>query len=173
MLVVQALMAHARVLHLTNPANRQESFQGLRIVNEYADRASNTYRRLMLALAEYRKPPRGGDSFTAIKQANIAQQQVVMNGETSRAGNATNEQGDGPDARRRHEPREAPQALPAEPRGAGILAGIGPAREAVGAPPRPAGIPQTVGRAAEQRSGDARERGPGAARPARVLRRRR
>ncbi len=133
MLVVQALMVHARVLHLTDLANQQEQLDSVRTVHEYADRASNTYRRLMLALAEYRKPPRAGHSFTAIKQANIAGQQVVMNGETSRAGKATNEQGDGRDAPTERTAREAPPALPAEPRGAGIPAGIGPAREALGA----------------------------------------
>ena len=129
MLIVQMLMAHARVMHLTSVANGQERLEPLRIVNEYADRASNTFRRLMLALAEYRKPPRGGDSFTAIKQANIAGQQVVMNGKTSADEKATNEQG----TDIRAEPDKAPQALPAEPRRPGIPACIGPAREAVGA----------------------------------------
>lgn len=47
MLVVQMLMAHARVMHLTSLANVQERLVPLRIVNEYADRASNTYRRLI------------------------------------------------------------------------------------------------------------------------------
>ncbi len=129
MLIVQMLMAHSRVMHLTSLANVQECLEPLRIVNEYADRASNTYRRLMLALAEYRRPLRGGDSFTAIKQANIAGQQVVMNGATTPSENATNEQGSAP----RADPREAPAALPAEPRGAGIAPVIGAAREAVGA----------------------------------------
>lgn len=129
MLVVQMLMAHARVMHLTSLANGQERLEPLRIVNEYADRASNTYRRLMLALAEYRKPPRGGDSFTAISQANIAGQQVVMNGETSPSENATNEQGH----HTRAEPNEVPAALPAESRGAGIAPVVGTSRQAVGA----------------------------------------
>lgn len=84
MLVAQLLFAHSRVMRLTELANRQTSIEGLRVVHEYADRASNTYRRLMLALAEYRRPPRAGDSFTAIRQANIAGQQVVMTAEDSR-----------------------------------------------------------------------------------------
>lgn len=125
MLVVQAALAHARVLHLTEHANRQERLESIRTVNEYADRASNTYRRLMLALHEYRKPPRSGDTFTAIRQANIAGQQVVQNGEIPASRNATNEQ--------RSEPAEPPKALPAESGGLGVVAGLGNPREALGA----------------------------------------
>ncbi|QKK09290.1 MAG: hypothetical protein HND58_14745 [Planctomycetota bacterium] len=124
MLVVQAALAHARVLHLTEHANRQERLESIRTVNECADRASNTYRRLMLALREYRKPPRSGDTFTAIRQANIAGQQVVQNGEISGSRNATNEQGS--------KPPEAPQALPADPGGVDVLARLSRPREAVG-----------------------------------------
>ena len=124
MLVVQAALTHARVLHLTEYANRQEHLDAVRVAHEHADKASNTYRRLMLALHEYRKPPRSGDTFTAIRQANIAGQQVVQNGEISGSRNATNEQGP--------EPAEAPQALPAEPGGVDVLAGLGSPREAVG-----------------------------------------
>lgn len=139
MLVVQALMAHARVLHLTDYANQQDRLEAVRIANEYADRASNTYRRLMLALAEYRKPPRTGDSFTAIRQANIAGQQVVTNGETPPSTNATNEQGCSPADQTPHEPHEPhqsrtpPPVLHAEPAGSGFPASVGPAREALGA----------------------------------------
>ncbi|MEM1167385.1 MAG: hypothetical protein AAGI30_13975 [Planctomycetota bacterium] len=130
MLVVQALMAHARVLHLTDLANRQERLENLRTVHEYADRASNTFRRLMCALADYRKPPRGGDSFTAIKQANIAGQQVVMNAENSGA-NATNEQGSSDAASAPPEPQASQAALPTEPGGAGVAAGLSGAEHAV------------------------------------------
>lgn len=73
MLVVQALMAHARVLHLTDLANRQTDLDSIRIMNEYAYKASNTFRRLMLALPEYRRSPRSGHTFTAIKHANIVE----------------------------------------------------------------------------------------------------
>jgi hypothetical protein len=89
MLVVQLVLTHARVLHLTDYANRQESLEKLRGVNECADRASNTYRRLMLALPEYRRPP-SSSSFTAIRQANFASQQLIQSNET---GTTTNEQG--------------------------------------------------------------------------------
>lgn len=93
LLVSQLVMTHTRVLNLTALASKQTSLDAIRVINEYADRASNTYRRLMLALAEYRRPPRGGDRFTAIKQANIAQQQVVVNGDSNGKENTTNEQG--------------------------------------------------------------------------------
>lgn len=92
MLIAQLLLAHARVMRLSQLANKQTSLEGLRTVHEYADRASNTYRRLMLALAEYRRPPRSGDTFAVVKQANIANQQVIQNHENSPT-NATNEQG--------------------------------------------------------------------------------
>jgi len=93
LLISQLVLTHTRVLHRTALASKQTFLEAIRIVNEYADRASNTYRRQMLALAEYRRPPRGGDSFTAIKQANIAQQQVVMSGDSNGKENTTSEQG--------------------------------------------------------------------------------
>lgn len=93
MLIAQLLFAHARAMRLTELANQQTAIDSVRVVHEYADRASNTYRRLMLALAEYRRPPVPASSFTAIRQANIAGQQVVQNHENSVPQNATNEQG--------------------------------------------------------------------------------
>lgn len=93
MLAVQALMAHTRVLHLSNLANSQTDLNSLRIVNEYADKASNTFRRLMLALGEYRRPTRGGTSTTTIGQANIGGQQMVVNAGPLGNTNEANEQG--------------------------------------------------------------------------------
>jgi hypothetical protein len=122
MLVAQMLLAHARVMHLTALANRQTGLEQIRIVNEYADRASNTYRRLVLALAEYRRPPRKGDTFTAIKQANIAGQQVVQNHENSSAV-PTNEQG--------CPATPVAPALPAESSGPRLAAGLGTTGEAL------------------------------------------
>jgi len=132
MLIAQALAAHARVMHLTSLANTQERLESIRTVHEYADRATNTDRRLMLALAEYRKPPRAGDSFTAIKQANIAGQQVVMNSEKSPRENATNEQGSSHAHTNHHAPK-TPEALPADTGGPGIPASVRGPRAAVGA----------------------------------------
>ncbi len=137
MLVAQALMAHARVLHLTKIANRQTCLDSVRIVNEHADKASNTFRRLMLALHEYRKPPRGGDSFTAIRQANIAGQQVVMNGKPESTENATNEQGFG-GAGGTGCGGSGAAAIPAEPGRSGVAPGLCSEGEALGAVHRPA-----------------------------------
>jgi hypothetical protein len=123
MLVIQLVLTHARVLHLTHLANMQERPESIRTVHEYADRASNTCRRLMLALAEYRRPARTGDSFTAIKQANIAGQQVIQNHENLPAGNATNEQGCG------H--TNGPAALPAVGGRVEVATAICPAGEAL------------------------------------------
>lgn len=137
LLAVQALMAHIRMLRLTVLSGNQPDLTALQVTNEYADRASNTFRRLMLALHEYRKPPRAPDSFTAIKQANIAQQQVVQNGK-SHNGTATNEQGcpDSPST-----PTQLPEhgqaALPTDPGGFGFTEVIGQPRAAVDAVHRP------------------------------------
>jgi hypothetical protein len=120
MLITQMLMAQVRTLHLTSLANQQTELDSLRVVNEYADRASNTYRRLMLALAEYRRPARAGDSFTAIAQANIAGQQLVVN-ERDQFEKATNEQ-----ERDQDGDRENPPALSADPGGTEVTAGVSP-----------------------------------------------
>ncbi len=124
LLVIQAALAYARVLHLTELANQQQSLESIRTINEYADRASNTYRRLMLGLAEYRRPPRGGDSFTAIRQANIAGQQLIQNRVEQTNDRATSEQGcDG---------IEDPAALPADTGGSGFTEIGSQAHETVG-----------------------------------------
>jgi hypothetical protein len=47
-----------------------------RLFSEEYERAANLYRRQMLALHEYRQPPRG--AFVSVRQANIAGQQVVQ-----------------------------------------------------------------------------------------------
>ncbi len=124
MLIIQAIVTHARAMHLNHTATRQERPITLQTVNEYADRASNTYRRLMLALAEYRRPPRPPANFTAIGQANLAQQQVVMNHEKAQTEKTANELGCP------GQPAQPPR-LPADSRGIEIAAGSCPAGEAV------------------------------------------
>jgi len=81
------------VLHLTDLAGHQHDPDRARTLNELADRASNTFRRQMLALREYRRPHRAADPLTTIRQANIAQQQIVQNLERTQDENATSEQG--------------------------------------------------------------------------------
>src|SRR5262249_7438177 len=94
MLVMQALWTHARLARLTGLASQPHTPSDMSILNELCERAANTFRRQMLALSEYRNP-RKGDSFIAVKQANLAQQQVVQNVENGKPqmGNTTNEQG--------------------------------------------------------------------------------
>lgn len=136
MLVAQLLFAHARVMRLTEMANRQTDIEAIRVYHEYADRASNTYRRLMLALAEYRQPPRTGDTFAVVKQANIAGQQVIQNHEIATT-NATNEQGLRPNTSSDRSSPANPAALPADTGRVSFPAFNSPTREAVEAVHRP------------------------------------
>lgn len=124
MLVAQLVATHTRAMNLADLAMAQRDIDAIRVINEYADRASNTYRRLMLAMAEYRKPPKGGD--THIRQANIAAQQVVLNADDAgEKQSATNEQG--------YERSESPQTLPTVSGGVGVTPGGGTSDAAMGA----------------------------------------
>ncbi|MCC6230527.1 MAG: hypothetical protein IT432_15035 [Phycisphaerales bacterium] len=136
MLVVQLVLTHVRTLHLTDLANRQERLESIRTVHEYADRASNTYRRLMLALAEYRRPPRTGDTFAVVKQTNIAGQQVIQNHENPTK-NATNEQGSKSEPGDTRSTPAIPPALPADTGGISCPSFIRTAGEALDAIHRP------------------------------------
>lgn len=121
MLLLQMAWQHARLGRLSSIAGQQENRENLRVVNDACDRAANTFRRQVLALAEYRRPPRA-DAFFAIKQANLANQQVVQHVENqiSNGGNATNEQGS-----IKH------TAVPALAGGAGLTAALGLPGDAV------------------------------------------
>jgi hypothetical protein len=136
LLVAQLLFTHARVMRLTALACQQTAIAPMGTLHEYADRASNTYRRLMLALAEYRRPPRTGDTFAIVKQANIGGQQVIQNHENSTR-STTNEQGSLPDAGNARSDPKSPPALPADADGTGGAACIGTTGEAVDACHRP------------------------------------
>lgn len=94
MLLVQMAWTHARLARLSAIATDQEQRANVQIVHDACDRAANTFRRQMLTLAEYRRPPQPGN-FVAIKQANLANQQVVQNVESQNA-IASNEQGSAP-----------------------------------------------------------------------------
>jgi len=91
MLVSQMVLTYGRMAYLTAYADQQTNIKWATMMHEATDRAANTFRRQMLALAEYRRPPRA-NGFTAIGQANIAQQQVVQN-RISENEKPTNEQG--------------------------------------------------------------------------------
>jgi len=90
MLFSQMVLTYGRMAYLTAYADQQSNIKWATMMHEAADRAANTFRRQMLALAEYRRPLRA-NSFTAIGQANIAQQQVVQNRISENE--TTNEQG--------------------------------------------------------------------------------
>jgi hypothetical protein len=91
MLCVQMAWTHARLARLSVSAASQENIKSFAVVHQAADAATNTYRRLMQALADYRTPRRG-EGFTAVKNQYNANQQVVQNGNPEN-GTATNEQG--------------------------------------------------------------------------------
>ena len=131
MLVVQMAWAHARLARLSAIAHNQEQRGNVQVVHDACDRAANTFRRQMLALAEYRRPAQPG-SFVAIRQANVANQQVVQNVENHTFPNpnfrtpaASNEQG------------SAPQALPPVGAGIEIPEGGGAKEQAVAGQHRP------------------------------------
>ncbi len=123
MLVSQMIQTHARAMYLNAFATQQTNLKWATMMHEAADRAANTFRRQMLALAEYRRPPRPARQFTAIGQANIASQQVVQNNGKEENGKATDEQGSR---------SSGAAALPAHAGGAGVPAAVIPAGEAVG-----------------------------------------
>lgn len=119
MLVAQVLFAHARVARLTLLANQQDSLESIQTINGYADKASNTARRLALALKELRAAPPAASVQQTIHQANIADQQIVINREVKQSG--ANEQGSD-----RPGHSEGPEtALPPDARGIGVATGFG------------------------------------------------
>jgi hypothetical protein len=124
MLVVQMAWTHARLAKLSAIANNQEQRRNMQAVHDACDHAANTFRRQMLTLAEYRRPALPGN-FMAIKQANIAHQQVVQNVENPQNEIASNEQG------------SARAALPPVVEGIELPAGNGAEKQAVAAEHRP------------------------------------
>lgn len=88
-LVAQALLTHSRIVHLSNMACAATDPSAIEMLNDACDKASNTYRRQMLALQAYRQPKQ---PHLAINQANIAHQQLVQNAAGGEK-NMTNEQG--------------------------------------------------------------------------------
>jgi hypothetical protein len=123
MLVVQMAWTHARLSRLSAIASDQERRANVQVVHDACDRAANTFRRQMLTLAEYRRPAPAG-SFVAIKQANLANQQVVQNVECPNR-IASNEQG------------PAPAALPPVTKRFELSEDNGAAKQAVAAEHRP------------------------------------
>ena len=84
MLVTQMIATFSRSMFLSRHANKQKNPKWFALYSEECDRTMNLYRKQMQALAEYRQPRRR--SFTAIRTANFAGQQVVVSGSaTSRS----------------------------------------------------------------------------------------
>jgi hypothetical protein len=78
MLVVQMIATFSRSMFLSRHANKQKNPKWFALYSEECDRTMNLYRKQMQSLADYRGPRRR--SFTAIRTANIAGQQVVVSG---------------------------------------------------------------------------------------------
>src|SRR5687768_3001288 len=58
MLVVQMAFTHARLAYLSRLAADQEQRVNITAVNQACEQASNTFRRQMLALSDYRRVPK-------------------------------------------------------------------------------------------------------------------
>jgi len=93
MLLSQALWTHGRIAYLTQLLSQGWDIDKLDRLSAIVERANNTYRRQMLALAEYRRPATVRGPLTSIEQANIAGQQIIVNHQEHKNENTTNEQG--------------------------------------------------------------------------------
>jgi len=74
-LAEQILWMHATMAYLSHYAAVQPRGRWMKLFHAARDRLGNTCRKHIVALQEYRRPRRR--SFTAVRQANIAQQQIV------------------------------------------------------------------------------------------------
>jgi len=77
MLAAQLLWTHGRLAHLSFYAVVQTTKKNIRVFHELANSTLNASRRLIETLSLYRHPD--GKRFVAVRQANIAQHQVVHN----------------------------------------------------------------------------------------------
>jgi hypothetical protein len=78
MLVIEAVLLHARFVHLSGRAMQQSNVRWFNSMNDQADRAANQYRRAMQTLSDYRNPR--ATQFIKAGQLNQANQQIVNNG---------------------------------------------------------------------------------------------
>jgi hypothetical protein len=120
MLVVQMAWLHARIAKLSALAVDQRESNNARVVNDACDRAANTFRRMMLSLADYRRPAQPG-SFVAIRHANVANQQVIANAQEPISQHKLSSNGQG----------STSPALLSVSDGAGILTSSGAAKQTV------------------------------------------
>jgi len=75
MLVGQMILTNARHAVMAYFSVHQKDQKWAKVFHQSADTTANTFRQQMLTLDRYRRPARS--SFTAIRQANFAAQQVV------------------------------------------------------------------------------------------------
>jgi hypothetical protein len=127
MLITQMIATFSRSMFLSRHASKQKNPKWFALYSEECDRTMNLYRKQMQTLADYREPRRR--SFTAIRTANIAGQQVVMRGSVAR-GRAGRKDGR---AKRVESISETEKALPVVGEGEGGAAGGDLQGEAVGA----------------------------------------
>ncbi len=102
-----------------DPCRAQTGVDQVRVMNEACERAAGTYRKLMLALADYRRPPRPDGPVTI--QTNVAHNQLVTHGTPAAKQIPSNEQGSS----------RPPQALLPHTVGAGFAAPISGGESAV------------------------------------------
>jgi hypothetical protein len=79
--VDQILWLHARLAHLNYYSTLQTQLKPMQVMHAACDRLADAMRRHLMAFAEYRQPERR--RFTAVRQANIAQQQIVTSASLS------------------------------------------------------------------------------------------
>lgn len=91
MLVTQLLWTHARIAYLSWQASCLKHADYIAVLNHAVDGAMNAFRRHTAALAEYRRPAKQTGQITSIRQANIAQNQIVQQQVAPKK--LTNEQG--------------------------------------------------------------------------------
>jgi len=90
MLIEQMTLTHARIVTLSAESLLQQSESWRQLMSEEYERSSNLFRRQMLALHEYRQPPKR--TFVAVHHANIAGQQIVQQQIGARGANDDNGQ---------------------------------------------------------------------------------
>jgi len=73
----QLMLHHARVVRLSQQACRQSDPEPAKLFHDACDGASGSFRRLLTAFNENRRPRQ--QAAIAIDQANVANQQVVQN----------------------------------------------------------------------------------------------
>jgi hypothetical protein len=75
MLTAQIIATFGRAMFLARHANHQKNMKWFSLYSRECDRAMKLYRLQMQTLTDYRRPRR--TSFTTIRNANIAAQQVI------------------------------------------------------------------------------------------------